>query len=307
MIYTLTLNPSIDYIMGVENLTLGEVNRSGYEKILPGGKGINVSIVLKNLGKDSCAMGFIGGFTGNYIKEEIEKSGVKTDFVLLKNGISRINTKVKSHEETEINGMGPEISEDEKDELIEKLKKIKGGDILVLAGSVPRGFGKDFYLEIMSKIPENVKVVVDAEGDLLKNTLHRRPFLIKPNIFELCQIAGKNLENLSDIKSAAFELRKMGARNVLVSMGGDGALFVSEKNECMFCSAPKGKVVNSTGSGDSLVAGFLWVAEESEDFERAFLMGISSGSACAFSENLAEFKNTVEIYDEIKGNIECFD
>jgi len=304
MIYTLTLNPSIDYIMGVDSFEMGKVNRNSYEKILPGGKGINVSIVLNNLGKDTCAMGFVGGFTGDYIKNAVEEYGVKTDFVLLKNGISRINTKIKSELETEINGIGPEISESEKNELIKKLEKIKDGDTLVLAGSVPKGFGKEFYSDIMSKISENVNVVVDAEGKLLENTLKNKPFLIKPNNFELEQFFGVKIEEKSEIVKYAKELQKLGAKNVFVSMGGDGGIFVCQDGKAFFSPAPKGKVINTTGSGDSAVAGFLFEYDNSKDFEKAFLMGIAGGSASAFSENLGKKEEILNIFENIKENME---
>ncbi len=306
MIYTLTLNPSIDYIVGIDNLETGKVNRNSYDKILPGGKGINVSIVLSNCGVKSCALGFVGGFSGEYIKKAVKKAGVKTDFVLLKNGISRINVKIKAEEETEINASGPEISDYDKSRLEKKLRKIKSGDFLVLAGSVPKGFGKDFYSNIMKSLPENLNVVVDAEGELLTNTLKYRPFLVKPNIFELEQIFGVKISHKAEIVKYAKELQNMGAKNVIVSMGGDGAVFLTEEGKCMFSPAPKGKVINTTGSGDSTVAGFLYSISKKMNFEDAFLFAVSCGSACAFSENLAEFHNVVKIFENIKENIEYF-
>ena len=297
MIYTLTLNPSIDHIIGVENIEYGKVNRTSYEKIMPGGKGINVSIVLKNLGICSCALGFVGGFTGEYIKNAVEEFGVETDFISIKNGISRINTKIKADIETEINGQGPIVSESEKALLFEKLKSLKKGDVLVLAGSVPIGFGKEFYSEIMSKInTDEIKVVVDAEGELLKNTLKHRPFLIKPNNFELEGFFGVKINSIDETAEYAKKLRSEGARNIFVSMGGDGGIFVCENGQIFYSEAPKGKVINTTGAGDSAVAGFIFEYERSENFKNAFITGISAGSASAFSENLAKKDEICDVF-----------
>lgn len=298
MIYTLTLNPSIDYIVGLDDLETGKVNRAVYDKILPGGKGINVSIVLKNLGTDSCALGFVGGFSGDYIKKAVEEHGVKTDFVTLKKATSRINIKIKAEEETEINAKGPEISENEVEILMDKIRNINDGDVLVLAGSVPKGFGKDFYSEIMKELSsKNIKIIVDAEGELLKNTLQYKPFLIKPNNFELEGIFGVKIDSKEETVKYAKELRKMGARNVIVSLGGDGGILVSEDGKVFFTEAPRGKVVNTTGCGDSVVAGFIHEFENSKNNEKAFLMGISSGSAGAFSENLAQKEDIFNVYN----------
>ncbi len=297
MIYTLTLNPSIDYIVGVENIEYGKVNRSCYEKLLPGGKGINVSIVLKNLGICSCALGFVGGFTGEYIKNNLEDFGVETDFVWLEKGLSRINTKIKADVETEINGQGPEISDNEKALLFEKLKSLKKGDVLVLAGSVPKGLGKEFYSEIMRKInTDEIRVVVDSEGELLRNTLKHRPFLIKPNNFELEGFFGVKINSLEDTVEYAKKLQNEGAKNVFVSMGGDGGIFVCEDGQVFYSQAPKGKVINTTGAGDSAVAGFIFEYEKSENFKDAFIMGISAGSASAFSENLAKNDEICDVF-----------
>lgn len=298
MIYTLTLNPSIDYIVGIDEFETGKVNRTAYEKILPGGKGINVSIVLKNLGTDSCALGFVGGFSGEYIRQAVEEHGVKTDFVILQKGISRINTKIKAEEETEINAKGPKIEEKEVELLMEKIRNINDGDVLVLAGSVPKGFGKDFYSEIMKELSsKNVKIVVDAEGELLTNTLQYKPFLIKPNNFELEGIFGVKICSKDETVKYAKELQKMGARNVIVSLGGDGGILVAEDGKVFFTEVPKGKVINTTGCGDSVVAGFIHEFENSENYEKSFLMGISSGSAGAFSENLAQKEDILNVYN----------
>lgn len=305
MIYTLTLNPSIDYIMGVENIEYGKVNRASYEKILPGGKGINVSIVLKNLGIDSCALGFVGGFTGEYIKKAVEEFGVETDFISIKEGISRINTKIKADIETEINGQGPIVSENEKALLFEKLNFLKKGDVLVLAGSVPKGFGKEFYSDIMSKInTDEIKVVVDAEGELLRNTLKHKPFLIKPNNFELEGFFGVKIKTIDETAEYAKKLRAEGAKNVFVSMGGNGGLFVCEDGKVFYSAAPKGKVINTTGAGDSAVAGFIFEYENSKSFKDAFMMGISAGSASAFSENLAKKEEICDVFHKMTDKCE---
>lgn len=304
MIYTLTLNPSIDYIAQVENLVIGKVNRSSYEKVIPGGKGINVSKVLKNMGKMSCALGFVGGFTGDFIEKTLKNEGIKTDFVHLEKGISRINLKIKDKKETEINAPGPEILEKEKALLIEKLKRIKDGDTLVLAGSVPLGFEKNFYeLLIIELCSKNIKIVVDAEKELLMSTLKYGPFLIKPNNFEMEDIFERKLESVDEIKACAEELQKMGAKNVIVSMGAGGGVFVCQDGRAFYCPVPSGRLKNSTGAGDSVVGGFIAELEESGDFEKAFLKGLCCGSASAFSEDFATKEEVLILFDEVKGKI----
>ena len=305
MIYTVTLNPSVDYIAGVECIKEGFVNRTNYESMVPGGKGINVSVVIKNLGMESCALGFVGGFTGEYIKNDLENQGIRTDFTHLESGISRINVKLKSEKETEINGAGPEISEREKKDFLEKVSGIKEGDILVLAGSVPKSLGKEFYSAIMKNLSEKkVKIAVDCEGEALTSTLQYKPFLIKPNNFELEGIFEREIESKENLEECARELQKMGAQNVFVSMGKDGGLLVCQDGNTYFSPSPKGKLVNSTGSGDSVVAGFIWEYEKSGSFENAFLMGLACGSATAFSEGFATAESAAELYNELK-NYRC--
>ena len=300
MVYTISFNPALDYIIKVPEYNEGAVNRTSEEKILAGGKGINVSWVLKNLGVKNTALGFLSGFTGEIIKNMLDDAGVNNDFIFLKKGFSRINVKIKAEKETEINGMGPDVEESELSELYEKLNNLKDGDFLVLAGSVPKFVKKDIYCDILEYIKEkNVKIIVDATGDFLTNTLKYKPFLIKPNNFELEEIFGRKLENDLEISECAKKLREMGALNVLVSLGGDGAMLVTENGDVLKCRAPKGNVINTTGAGDSMVAGFIAGFSEYEDFESALKMGIAAGSASAFSENLATSEEIKNIYAKI--------
>ncbi len=289
MIYTVTFNPSLDYILRLDHFTAGEINRVNYEQVLGGGKGINVSIVLKNLGHDSTALGFVAGFTGEEIKRQLREFGVKSDFVQLEQGFSRINVKVKADKETEINGQGPDISEAKQEELFAKLDKLTAGDTLVLAGSIPKTLPDDIYQRIMAKLKDkDIRMVVDAEKNLLLNVLQYHPFLIKPNNHELGDMFGVKLTSHEEIINYAKKLQEKGAQNVLVSMAGDGAILLTADGISYKCPAPKGTLVNSVGAGDSMVAGFITgFMESGGDFERAFHMGVATGSASAFSENLA--------------------
>ncbi len=289
MIYTVTFNPSLDYIVRVKSFRVGQVNRTYYENVLPGGKGINVSIVLKNMGHDSTALGFMAGFTGREISARLKDFGVASDFIEVKRGMSRINLKMKSDEETEINGQGPDIQEADIEALYGKLDTLKSGDLLVISGSVPNTLPGDMYERIMSRLDgRGIDIVVDAEKDLLVNVLKYHPFLIKPNNHELGAIYGVELKTREEVIPYARKLQEAGARNVLISMAGEGAVFISEKGEVDMSPAPKGKVVNSVGAGDSMVAGFLTGFMESNgDCARAFRMGLCTGSASAFSPDLA--------------------
>ena len=288
MVYTITFNPSIDYVIKVDDLNLGEVNRTNVEDIYPGGKGINVSIVLKNLGIHSKALGFIAGFTGDEIERLIKNAGCDADFIKLKSGMSRINVKIKSNVESEINGLGPGISEKEIEHLYEKLETLKDGDILVLAGSIPSSLPDDIYEKIMEKFKDrNIKIVVDATKDLLKNVLKYNPFLIKPNNHELAEMFNTELKNEDEIIEKAKELQNMGAQNVLISMAGDGAILLTSSGRVLKSIVPKGEVKNSVGAGDSMVAGFIAGYLNKADLEEAFKMGVATGSASAFSEGLA--------------------
>ena len=260
-----------------------------YEQVLAGGKGINVSIVLKNLGLESTALGFLAGFTGEEIKNQLRQFGVKNEFVQLEHGFSRINVKAKAENETEINGQGPDISEQKRGELFDRLDRLQQGDTLVLAGSIPKTLPDDIYEKIMARLDNRgIRIVVDAEKNLLLNVLKYHPFLIKPNNHELGDMFGLTLTTDAEIITCARKLQEKGARNVLISMAGDGAILLTADGHSFRCAAPKGKLVNSVGAGDSMVAGFLaGYTESGGDFEHAFHMGVATGSASAFSENLA--------------------
>lgn len=289
MIYTVTFNPSIDYIVRMPRLEPGTINRVTYEDILPGGKGINVSIVLSNLGHESCALGFVAGFTGAEIIRLMQTSGAKSDFIHVAEGMSRINMKIKAAEETEINGIGPKILESDIDALYARLDALQRGDTLVIAGSVPSMLPSDMYERIMDRLDRRgIDIVVDAERDLLVKVLRYHPFLIKPNNHELGAIFGVELSTRDEVVPYARKLQEKGARNVLVSMAGEGAVLVPESGDVIMSEAPKGTVVNSVGAGDSMVAGFLAGYQESDgDCATAFKMGVATGSASAFSAKLA--------------------
>ena len=288
MIYTVTFNPSLDYIVNVPGFTCGRVNRTREEKIFPGGKGINVSMVLKNLGYENTALGFYAGFTGNELQRLVEEKGICADFIPVAEGMSRINVKIRGDEESEINGQGPAILNDDIEKLYEKLEKLRDGDILVMAGSIPDVMPQTIYMDIMKYLADrNLKIVVDATKDLLVNVLQYHPFLIKPNNHELGEIFGVTFKERSEVIPYAKKLQKMGAKNVLISMAGDGAVLVAEDGHVYESEAPKGKVVNSVGAGDSMVAGFLAGYLQSGSYQDAFHMGVCTGSASAFSEELA--------------------
>jgi 1-phosphofructokinase len=288
MIYTITFNPCIDYIIRVDDLTLGKINRVNYENILPGGKGVNVSIVLGNLGHKSVALGFTAGFTGTEIENRMRAYGADCDFIHVAEGMSRINVKVKSNEETEINGLGPKITDADVEALYEKLDALEAGDYLVIAGSVPSMLPSDMYERIMARLDgRGINIAVDAERDLLTRVLQYHPFVIKPNNHELGDIFGVTLKKREEVVPYAKKLQERGARNVIVSMAGEGAVFVGENGEVAMSEAPKGTVVNSVGAGDSMVAGFLAGVIETNDMAKAFRMGLCTGSASAFSPDLA--------------------
>ncbi len=288
MVYTVTFNPSLDYIVDVPDFKEGRTNRTSRELIYPGGKGINVSIVLRNLGIDSVALGFAAGFTGEEIKRLMAESGVKNDFITCEEGISRINLKIRNIDGTEINGMGPKIGQEDIDKLYEKLDKLSDGDTLILAGSIPASMPETMYMDILEHLSgKKLDIVVDATKDLLMNVLRYHPFLIKPNNHELGEIFGLELKTEEELISYAGKLQELGARNVLVSMAGDGALLLTEKGEVYRAQTPKGKLVNAVGAGDSMVAGFVAGYKKTESYENAFYMGLCTGSASAFSEKLA--------------------
>lgn len=288
MIYTVTFNPAIDYVIRIDQLQVGCVNRSQSEEVYFGGKGINVSMVLSELGIKSKALGFVAGFTGNAVERGVQDKGVETDFIHLSDGFSRINVKIKSAEETELNGQGPKISGEAIELLYEKLDELKDGDTLVLAGSIPNTLPADIYEKILAGLSgKKIKAVVDATNQLLMNVLKYKPFLVKPNNFELGEMFGVELKTTDEIIEYAKKLKDMGAVNVLISMAGDGAVLVDEYGNVHACEACKGQVVNSVGAGDSMVAGFI-AGAESGDYEYALKLGTAAGGATAFSKGLAE-------------------
>ncbi|MEX0059512.1 1-phosphofructokinase [Clostridium butyricum] len=294
MINTITLNPSLDYVVKVDNFKADALNRINSEQIYAGGKGINVSIVLKNLGVDNTALGYVAGFTGDEILRQIKDHNVDCDFVKLQSGMSRINVKLKSDGETEINGAGPDISEKDLKSLYEKINKLGKGDFLILSGSIPKSVPDDIYERIMkSLLDKEVEFIVDATKDLLLKVLKYRPFLIKPNHHELAEMFNVELKNDEDIIAYGKKLQEMGAKNVLISMAGDGAILLPENGEPIKREVPKGILKNSVGAGDSMVAGFLCGYLKNKDLGEAFKMGIATGSASAFSEELA-IKEEVE-------------
>jgi len=303
MIFTVTFNPSLDYVVGLSSFREGEVNRSEWEHIYPGGKGINVSMVLKNLDIRNIALGFVGGFTGKEIERRIKDFGCYTDFVKLKSGKSRINVKIKAGKESEINGQGPGIGKKELSQLFKKLEFIETGDMLVLAGSIPAALPEDTYENIM-RLLENrgVKIVVDATGELLLRVVKYQPFLIKPNNHELGDMFGVTLTSRDDIITYGKRLQEMGAKNVLVSLAGEGALLVAEDESIHEMKPPEGVVKNSVGAGDSMVAGFIAGYLKNQDLREAFEMGVATGSASAFSETLATREEVLKLLNKIEEN-----
>lgn len=299
MIYTITFNPAVDYVIHTDEVKLGATNRSNSEEIYFGGKGINVSIVLSELGIKSKALGFVAGFTGKAIEDDIKKKGIETDFVHLNEGNSRINVKIKSLTETEINGQGPKISDEAIEELFSKLNKLKDGDTIVLAGSIPSTLPSDIYEKILKMLSDKkIKAVVDATNDLLVNVLKYKPFLIKPNNHELEEIFGVKLDTTEQIAEYAKKLKEMGAKNVLVSMAGDGALLLDENGKTHICGVCKGKVTNSVGAGDSMVAGFI-AGSINGDYEYALKLGTATGGATAFSKGLAEKEKISQLLKQL--------
>ena len=300
MIYTVTFNPAIDYVVRVEEFSLGQVNRSNREEIQFGGKGINVSVMLNHLGTDSCALGFLAGFTGKAIEDDLHRMGIRTDFIHLSQGMTRINVKLKAKEETEINGQGPGISQADFQKLLEQVALLQPGDTLVLAGSIPQSLPDDVYERIIQSLAgKDIQVVVDATRDLLCHVLKYRPFLIKPNHIELGEIFDRTLHTDEEIRECASLLQQRGARNVLVSMAGDGAILLDETGAFHKIAAPKGEVKNSVGAGDSMVAGFLAGYLQSRDYETALRTGAAAGSATAFSEGLAQRDEVQALLDRM--------
>lgn len=300
MIYTVTFNPSLDYIVSVPDFQTGLTNRTESELLLPGGKGINVSTVLRNLGIENTALGFVAGFTGDEVVRRLEALGVRNGFIRIEEGFTRINLKLKSIDGTEINGQGPQISRDKAELLMRQLETLGKGDVLFLSGSIPASMPDDTYRNIMDRLDgRGVQIVVDATQSLLLNVLEYRPFLIKPNNHELGEIFGVSLKTRKDVIPYGRKLQEAGAQNVLVSLAGEGAVLIAADGNVYAAPAPKGRLVNAVGAGDSMVAGFMAGWLEKQDYRHAFYMGVAAGSASAFSENLATREEIEAVYRQI--------
>ncbi len=301
MIYTVTFNPSLDYYVQVNNIKSGMVNRTADERLAVGGKGINVSLALKELGNETLALGFVAGFTGKYIRDKVSELGLNFDFIEVK-GQSRINVKIKSNTETDINGTGAEVTENDVNKLVRKLKTfLCPGDWLIVCGSVPATLGHTAYADFFKKLKtvKDVNLVVDASGKLLTETLKYKPFLIKPNVYEMCEIFGLNaVPDVEGIFACARKFRDMGARNVIVSMGSAGAAMVTETEQSLYVRAARGQLVNSVGAGDSMVAGFVHEYLNSGNYFSALNFATAAGSACAFTKNLAT-KEQIEYIESL--------
>lgn len=299
MIYTVTFSPAIDYVMDLDQFNIGDINRSISESFLPGGKGINVSIVLSNLGAKTVATGFLGGFVGEYIKSELNKLNITSDFIDV-DGITRINVKIRSNEETAINGQGPHISDEDVEKLINKLQNIKENDFLVISGAIPKTLPSDTYEKILSRLKnKNIKIVVDCTKDTLLKTLSYNPFMIKPNKEELEEVLNCKINDDIELERQVTKLIELGAENVIVSLGKDGAFIKGKNIQALKIKAPKGKVVNTVGAGDSLVAGFLYEYERTGNLIDALKVGVATGSASAYSENLATKEEVLNLLSKM--------
>lgn len=301
MIYTVTYNPSLDYYVQVKNLKSGLVNRTASERLAVGGKGLNVSLALKELGDETLALGFVAGFTGKFIRDKVTELRLNFDFIEVA-GQSRINVKIKSNTETDINGTGASVSQNDVNKLVRKLKTLlKEGDWLVVSGSVPATLGPAAYADLFKKLKNiaGVNLVVDASGKLLTEALKYRPFLIKPNVYEMCEIFGLNtIPDVEGIFACARKLQEMGARNVIVSMGSSGAAMVTETAKSMYVRAARGQLVNSVGAGDSMIAGFIHEFLKTGNYFSALNFATAAGSACAFTKNLAT-KEQIEYVESL--------
>lgn len=298
-VYTVTLNPSLDYTVSVENFRLGYTNRTVSESLIVGGKGINVSTVLKHMGMESTALGFVAGFTGQEAERQLAGRGIKSGLIAVEEGLTRINVKLQSVEGTEINGQGPKIPEEKLAQLMGMLSELTAGDVLFLSGSIPSSLPEDTYLRMMERLAEGVLTVVDVSGQGLVKALPLHPFLIKPNQHELGEIFGVTLTDRLSVIPYAKKLQGMGARNVLVSLAGEGAALLAEDGSAYEAPAPEGELVNGVGAGDSMAAGFLAGWLERLDYRHAFYMGLAAGSATAFSEGLAPGEKIRALYEKI--------
>ncbi|MCH5267378.1 MAG: 1-phosphofructokinase [Lachnospiraceae bacterium] len=301
MIYTVTFNPSLDYVVTVDDFKIGRTNRTDSEYMIPGGKGINVSMMLRNLGFDNIALGFVAGFTGTEVMKRLEALDVSNEFIRIEEGFTRINLKLKSIDGTEINGQGPVISEEKVRMLMERLSRLEQGDVLFLSGSIPASMSNDAYQKIMELLEgKDVRIVVDATKDLLMNVLAYHPFLIKPNNHELGEIFGVELMTREAVIPYGKKLQEMGAQNVLISMAGEGAVLIAADGRIFETPAPEGTLINGVGAGDSMVAGFMAGWMQRQDYEHAFYMGVAAGSASAFSENLATGEEVQTVYRKLQ-------
>ena len=301
MIYTLTLNPALDHIIRLNSLDIGETNRANNEILKAGGKGINVSKLLKNLEEDSITLGFIAGFTGFELERLVKEDfNVESNFIHVENGFTRINVKIKSSQETEINGNGPIIKQIDKERLFEKLEKLNDGDYLFMSGSIPNSLEENFYGQIMQRLQsKNISFIVDTSGQSLIESLPYNPFLIKPNLRELEGIFNTKINDEEDLKKYAKKTQELGAKNIIISLGADGAYFSGEDGKEYFLSAPKGELVDSVGSGDSMLAGFVYSIIHGNSYEDAFKFAVACGSATAFSENIASRKEIFNLYQTL--------
>ncbi len=300
MIYTVTLNPSLDYVINLDELAEGKTNRSKSESFYVGGKGINVSKILFQLGVDSTALGFAGGFTGEKIISELKKEGIRSEFIILQNGTSRINVKIKAQKETEINAGGPFVSGEEMEKLIEKTSKLCDGDTIIISGSIPKSLPVDMYERILAPLAEkNIRIVVDAEKELLLQTLKYKPFLIKPNRQELSELFLPEHDDRLDINQSALKLQEYGARNVLVSLGEDGAVLYSEDGNVYKSGVLKEEVKSTVGAGDSMIAGFIAGYDETNSHEQALRLGTACGNATSFSDGLASKEKIYDILEKL--------
>lgn len=297
--YTVTLNPSLDYTVSVENFRLGYTNRTASELLTVGGKGINVSTVLKNMGIESTALGFVAGFTGQEAERQLTERGIKSGLIAVEEGQTRINVKLQSVEGTEINGQGPDISLEKLTQMMERLSELTAGDVLFLSGSIPSSLPEDVYLRMMERLAPGILTVVDVAGQGLVRTLPLHPFLIKPNQYELGEIFGVTLESRSSVFPYAKKMQEMGARNVLVSLAGEGAAFLAEDGSVYEAPAPEGKLINGVGAGDSMAAGFMAGWLKKQDYGYAFRMGLAAGSATAFAEGLATGEEISAVFQKI--------
>lgn len=296
MIYTVTFNPALDYVMKVPELQTKDINRTQSEELYYGGKGINVSVILSRLQIENKALGFLAGFSGEKIEEMLNEEKISNDFVYLENGYTRINVKIKAQKEIDINAQGPEISRSDVEKLMEKLDDLSSGDFLVLAGSIPKSLPDNIYEKILERLDgKGINTVVDATGDLLLNVLKYKPFMVKPNHHELGDIFGVEINGLEDIIKYSKKLQKMGAKNVLISRAKDGAALLDENGTFYTMGNVPGKMVNSVGCGDSMVAGFIAGCSKENDYAYALKLGSACGNATAFSDGLADIDKINEM------------